>query len=179
MSQAQSYNYIYLIFIAFIVANTVLTIMKKNKIGKKLMEIERSWGMTKYIGVAVITLAVFYMFRLTFLEYKVASGQSIDKSKTIFNLVAQLIFWISFYVYMMYSQLSKKFIGEYGLAIGSRVITWEQIEKYSWSKNNLIITINEKVLTKVSKKDIYLIIPVEKIQPVREILIKKVVRKIK
>lgn len=179
MAQAQSYNYIYLIFIAFIVTNTVSTMLKKKRIGKKLIEIEKKRGITKYLGAAVITIAVIYMFRITILEYNLATEQALDRNKTIFNLIVQLLFWISFYISLMYSQFGKNYIGEHGLAVGSKGITWEQIDRYSWSKDNLIITIDEKFLTKNSKKDAYLTIPEEKVKEVRDILVKKVVKKFK
>jgi len=177
MAQVQSYNYIYLIFVTFILTNTISTMIKKKRVGKKLIDIEKKRGITKYIGVAVITIAVIYMFRISIIEYKLATEQSLDRNKTIFNLVVQLLFWISFYISLMYSQLGKKYIGEHGLAVGSKGITWDQVDRYSWSKDNLIITIEEKFLTKNSKKEAYITIPEEKIKEVRDILVKKVVKK--
>lgn len=176
MIQQQSFNIIYLIFIAFILTNTASTMIKKSQLGEELVNIEKTRGITKYIGIGVITVVVVYMIKLSFTEYNLVMEKvvNVDKNKAIFNLVSQIAFWVALYIALAYSQLSKKYLSEEGIALGSKVYRWEQVDKYSWVENNLTIFLQEKFLYKNAKREIFLIIPEEKKKDVQTVLIRKI-----
>lgn len=176
MAQGESINIIFLIFIAFILINLIISINQKKKLGKMLIEIGENKGNNRFILMGVLTVVIIYMISITFKDYRVAIDKVVNgnRGKVTFNLISEIIFWGSFYFALIYSQVSKRYIAEEGISLGTRSYKWNQVKEYSWKDSNLMLIVEEKQLSKKNKREMVLTISQEKIVEVEGVFHKKV-----
>ncbi|MEA4825296.1 MAG: DUF5673 domain-containing protein [Clostridium sp.] len=175
MTHGKSINIIFLIFIAFIVINLIISINQKKKLGKMLIEVGENKGNNRFILMGVLTVIVIYMISITVKDYRLAIDKVADGNRgiVIFNLISEIIFWASFYFALIYSQVSKRYIAEGGISLGTRAYKWNQVKEYGWKDSNLMLIVEERQLSKKNKREMVLAISPEKIVEVEGVLHKK------
>lgn len=174
MVNGQNINMLYVLGVLYAIYSISTSIRKKKEIGESILNIDNVKSGSRNIIVGILTILIVYMLYISVAEYNLARGAGGASSILHINFLLELLFWISIYSTFMYAQFGKRYIGKNGVSLGTRGYTWEEIKKFSFSDNQLAITVEEMVLFKLRNRGYVLYIPMERVKEATDILRVKV-----
>lgn len=174
MFNGQNINMLYVLGVVYATYSISTSIRRKKEIGESILNIDNVKSGSRNIIVGILTILIVYMLYISVVEYNLAKGAGGASSILQINFILELLFWVSIYSTFLYAQFGKRYIGENGLSLGTRGYTWRKIKKFSFSDNQLAITVEEMVLFKIRNRGYVVYIPMDKVREATNILRGKV-----